>query len=49
MYKEIDIDDKSLFENNGLQTEPQGNMTLEEAYNYVMEKVRDIYKVKDAV
>ena len=49
MYKEIDIDDKSLFENNGLRTEPQGNMTLEEAYNYVMEKVRDIYKVKDAV
>ena len=30
MYKEINDDDKSLFEVNGLATEPQGNMTLEE-------------------
>ena len=46
MYKEIDLDDKSLFETNGLVTEPQGNMTLEEAYDFVMDKVRSIYEMK---
>ena len=49
MYKEINVDDKSLFEANGLTTEPQGNMTLEEAYDFVMDKVRAIYDIKDAV
>ena len=42
MYKEINVDDKTLFEANGLATEPQGNMTLEEAYDFVMDKVRAI-------
>lgn len=49
MYKEINVDDKYLFEANGLSTEPQGNMTLEEAYDFVMDKVRSIYAIKDAV
>lgn len=49
MYKEINVDDKTLFEANGLATEPQGNMTLEEAYDFVMDKVRAIYDIKDAV
>ena len=49
MYKEINDDDKSLFEVNGLATEPQGNMTLEEAYDFVMDKVRAIYEMKDAI
>ena len=49
MYKEIDVDDKSLFETNGLTAEPQDNMTLEEAYDFVMDKVRAIYDMKDAV
>ncbi|MBQ9230409.1 MAG: hypothetical protein IJ190_04415 [Prevotella sp.] len=49
MFKEINVDDKSLFEANGLTTEPQGNMTLEEAYDFVMDKVRTIYDIKDAV
>ena len=49
MYKDIDVDDKSLFETNGLVTKPQGNMTLEEAYDFVMEKVHAIYDIKDAV
>ncbi|MBQ9362597.1 MAG: hypothetical protein IJT97_04150 [Bacteroidaceae bacterium] len=45
MYKEINVNDKSLFEPNGLTTEPQGNMTLEEAYDFVMDKVRAIYDI----
>ena len=49
MYKEIDVDDKSLFEANGLATEPQDNMTLEEAYDFVMDKVRAVYDIKDAI
>ena len=49
MYKEINVDDKSLFEANGLTTEPQDNMTLEEAYDFVMDKVRAIYGIKDAI
>ena len=49
MYKEINVDDKSLFQDNGLDTASQGNMTLEEAYDFVMEKVRSIYEMKDAV
>ncbi|MBR3521198.1 MAG: hypothetical protein IKN75_01560 [Prevotella sp.] len=49
MYKEIDIEDKSLFESDSSSVEPQKNMTLEEAYDYVMEKVRTIYEIKDAI
>ena len=49
MYKEIDIDDKTMFDGNGVETEPSDNMTLEEAYEFVMDKVRDIYEMKDAV
>ncbi len=49
MYKEINVDDKSLFEANGLATEAQDNMTLEEAYDFVMDKVRAIYDIKDAI
>lgn len=43
MYKEIDVDDKLLFESNGLSSEPKSNMTLEEAYDFVMDKVRTIF------
>ena len=49
MYKEINLDDKSLFENNLTSVEPAGNMTLEEAYDFVMDKVRAVYNMKDAV
>ena len=49
MYKEIDIEDKTLFEYNNSSAEPQKNMTLEEAYDFVMEKVRTIYEIKDAI
>lgn len=49
MYKEINADDKYLFQDNGLATEPQSNMTLEEAYDFVMDNVRSIYEMKDAV
>jgi hypothetical protein len=49
MYKEIDLDDKSLFESSHMSVEPEKNMTLEEAYDFVMDKVRTIYEMKDAV
>ena len=49
MYKEIDLNDKSLFENSLTSVEPSGNMTLEEAYDFVMDKVRAVYDMKDAV
>ena len=49
MYKEIDIKDKSLFDNNGLSVQPDRNMTLDEAYDFVIDKVRGIYGMKDAI
>lgn len=49
MYKEIDLDDKSLFDNSHIAAEPKENMSLEEAYDFVMDKVRKIYEMKDAV
>ena len=49
MYKEIDIEDKSLFDNNGLSVQPDRNMTLDEAYDLVIDKVRGIYGMKDAL
>lgn len=49
MYKEIDLNDQSLFESNLSSVAPKDNMTLEEAYEYVMDKVRAVYDMKDAV
>ena len=49
MYTRVNVDDKSLYGANGLITEPQGNMTLEEAYDFVMDKFRANYEMKDAV
>ena len=49
MYKEIDLNDQSLFESNLSSVAPKDNMTLEEAYEYVMDKVRAVYEMKDAV
>ena len=43
MYKEIDLNDQSLFESNLSSVAPKDNMTLEEAYEYVMDKVRAVY------
>ena len=49
MYKEIDIKDRSLFDNNGLSVQPDRNMTLDEANDFVIDKVRGIYGMKDAI
>ncbi|MBO5612878.1 MAG: hypothetical protein J5905_00050 [Prevotella sp.] len=49
MYKEIEINDSVLYETGTSQNEPQGDMTLEEAYDFVMDRVRAIYDMKDAI
>ncbi len=49
MYNEIDLDDQSLFDSDNILVEPKENMTLEEAYDFVMDKVRTIYEMKNAV
>ncbi len=49
MYNEINLDDQSLFDSDNILVEPKENMTLEEAYDFVMDKVRTIYEMKNAV